>query len=117
MSRAWVWAQLAVAWLPIWVLFAAIIVIAHGSTLVDAAIGSARMVVPGALLGVIVYKLLAPRPWPHPFRLGFVGLHVAGALVYSVVWYALICVIDSLIIGRLRLMFGPGLAVFLLTGI
>lgn len=117
MSRAWVWVQLAIAWLPLWALFAAIIVIVHGSTLGDAAIGSARMVVPGALLGVVVYKLLARRPWPHPFRLGFVGLHVAAALVYSVVWYALICVIDSLITGRLRLMIGPGMSVFMLTGV
>lgn len=117
MSRAWVWVQLAIAWLPVWVLFAAIIVIVHGTTFAAAAIGSARMVVPGALLGVIVYKLLAPRPWPHPFRLRFVGLHVAGALGYSVAWYALICVIDSLVTGRLRLMVGPGLSVFMLTGI
>lgn len=117
MSRSWVWVQLAIAWLPIWVLFAAIIVIVHGSTFGDAAIASARMVVPGALLGVVAYKFLAPRPWPHPFRLGFVGLHVAGALVFSVVWYALICAIDSLVSGRLRLMFGPGLPAFMLTGI
>ena len=117
MSRAWVWVQLAIAWLPMWVLFAAIIVIVHGNTFGDAAIASARMVVPGALLGVVVYRLLAPRPWPHPFRLGFVGLHVAGALVYSVVWYALICLIDSLVTGRLRLMVGPGPSVFMLTGI
>jgi len=48
MSRAWVWVQLAIAWLPIWVLFAAIIVIVHGTTFGGAAIGSARMVVPGA---------------------------------------------------------------------
>jgi len=117
MSRGWVWVQLAVAWLPIWALFAAIIVIVHGATLGDAALASGRMVVPGALLGVVVHRLLAARPWPHPFRLGFVGLHVAGALAYSVVWYALICVIDSLITGRLRLMSGPGPSVFMLTGI
>ena len=117
MSRAWVWVQLAIAWLPIWLLFAAIIVIVHGNSYGDAAIASARMVVPGALLGVVVYKLLAPRRWPHPFRLGFIGLHLVGALVYSVVWYALICVIDSLVTGRLRLMIGPGLPVFMLTGI
>ena len=117
MSRAWVWVQLAIAWLPMWALFAAIIVIMHGNAFGDAAIGSARMVVPGALLGVVVYKLLARRPWPHPFRLGFLGLHVAAALVYSIVWYALICVIDSLVTGRLRLMIGPGLPVFMFTGI
>ena len=117
MSRAWVWVQLAIAWLPMWALFAAIIVIMHGSSFGDAAVGSARMVVPGALLGVGVYKLLAWRPWPYPFRLDFVALHVAAALVYSIVWYALICVIDSLITGRLRLMIGPGLPVFMFTGI
>jgi two-component system, LytTR family, sensor kinase len=117
MSRAWVWVQLAIAWLPIWLLFTAIIMIVHGSTLGGAAMASARMVVPGALLGVVVYKSLAPRPWPHPFRLGFIWLHVAGALLFSVVWYGLICVIDSLITGRLTLMIGPGLPVFMSTGI
>src|SRR5579872_436511 len=117
MSRAWVWIQLAIAWLPIWVLFAAIIMIVHGNAFGDAAIASARMVIPGALLGVAVYKLLAPRAWPYPFRLGFIGLHIGGALVYSVVWYGLICAIDSLITGRLRLTFGPGLPAFMLTGI
>ncbi|HEY2783130.1 MAG TPA: histidine kinase [Steroidobacteraceae bacterium] len=117
MSRAWVWVQLAIAWLPIWVLFAAMIVIVHGSTFGDAAMSSARMVVPGALLGVAVYKWLAPRRWPHPFRLGFIGFHVAGALAYSIAWYALMCMIDSLVSGRLTLMIGPGLPVFTLTGI
>ena len=116
MSRGWVWVQLAVAWLPMWALFAAIIVIVHGSTVGKAAITSGRLVLPAALLGLVVYKFLATRPWPHPFRLGFVGLHVAGALVYSVVWYAVVCTIDSLVTGHLMLMFGPGPAVFILTG-
>ena len=69
MSRAWVWVQLAIAWLPIWGLFAAIIVIVHGNTFADAAIASARMVVPGALLALVLIAgalrpVLLPKPRP-----------------------------------------------------
>ena len=72
MARGWVWLQLSIAWLPMWALFAAIIVIVHGNSLADAAIGSLRMVGPGAVLGIAVYKFASRLPWPHPFRLAFV---------------------------------------------
>jgi hypothetical protein len=117
MSRAWAWVQLAIAWLPMWGLFTAVIMIVHGNAIGDAAIGSARMIGPGAALGVVIYKLLARLPWPHPFRLRFVAIHVLGAVGYATVWYALICLIDSVVIGHFTLMIGPGFPMFLFTGI
>src|SRR6476659_2836265 len=117
MARGWVWLQLSIAWLPMWALFAAIIVIVHGNSLADAAIGSLRMVGPGAALGILVYKFASRLPWPHPFRLAFVAMHLLAAGLYAASWYVLICVIDSLVLRRLVLQIGPGNAVFFLTGI
>src|ERR1700733_2452729 len=83
MSRGWVWLQLVVAWLPMWALFTALIVIAHGMSLSAAAFGALRMVAAGALLGVVVYKFVSRTPWPHPFRFGFVIAHVLAAAAYA----------------------------------
>jgi len=117
MSRSWVWIQLAIAWLPMWALFTALIMIAHGSGFTDAAIGSFRMVAPGAVLGIGVHKLASRSPWPHPFRIAFVGLHVLSALVFSGTWYFTVCLIDSIITGHMSFMLGPGMGPFVLTGI
>jgi len=117
MSRAWAWAQLAIAWLPMWALFTAVIMIVHGNAIGDAAIGSARMIAPGAALGFVIYKLLVRLPWPHPFQLRFVATHVLAALAYATTWYALICLIDSIVVGHLTYMIGPGFAIFVFTGI
>jgi signal transduction histidine kinase len=117
MSRSWIWIQLAIAWLPMWALFTALIMIAHGSGFLDASIGSFRMVAPGALLGIGVHRLASRWPWPHPFRIAFVGLHVVSALMFSGVWYFAVCLIDSVITGRMTFMMGPGMGPFVLTGI
>lgn len=117
MSRAWAWAQLAIAWLPMWALFTALIMIMHGSSVDNAAISAARMIAPGALLGLAVYRFTQRMPWPHPFRLRFIATHILAALAYATIWYALICLIDSLVVGRFTFMIGPGFATFLLAGI
>jgi hypothetical protein len=116
-SRGWVWLQLAVAWLPMWALFSALIFIAHGVPLAEAAIGGLRMVGAGALLGIAVQRYASRMPWPHPFRLAFVAAQVIAACVYAVSWYALICVIDSAVIGHWVLVIGPGVGAFLITGV
>ena len=117
MSRGWVWLQLGIAWLPMWALFTALIMIVHGSTFGDAAIGSARMITPGALLGVVVYRLLSRTPLPHPLRLRFIVLHVLAALLYATVWYALISLIDSIVVGHFTFMLGRGFSIFVFTGV
>jgi hypothetical protein len=117
MSRGWVWVQLAIAWLPMWALFTALIVIVHGASVTDASVSALRMIAPGAVLGVAVYKFASRLPWPHPFRLGFIGAHVLAAGLYASIWYVAMSVIHSLILGRLVIQIGPGVGPFLVTGI
>jgi len=117
MSRGWVWLQLAVAWLPMWALFTAVIVIVHHSSFANAAIGALRLIGAAALLGIAVYKFTSRMAWPHPFRLAFVMMHLVAAGLYSAAWCVLISLIDSLVMGHLRFALGPGLGVSLLTGI
>ena len=116
-ARGWLWLQLTLAWLPMWALFAALIVMAHGSPIGSAAIASARMIVPGAMLGYFVYKFTSRTPWPHPFRLGFIGIHILAASLYAVIWFLLISFIDSIVVGHLTPMIGPGMGLFLITGV
>lgn len=117
MPRGWVWLQLAVAWLPLWALFTAIMLIVHGVSLSVAAFGALRMIVGGALLGIVVYRFASGTPWPHPFRLTFIAVHVLAALVYAATWYILLSLIDSLVTGHLAFTRGPGLGIWLFTGV
>ncbi len=75
------------------------------------------MIAPGALLGVAVYRFASRMPWPHPFRLRFVGRTCVAAGVYAVSWFVLICLIDSLVTRQLVVDIGPGIGAFLITGI
>jgi hypothetical protein len=111
------WAQLIIAWLPMWALFTAMIVIMHGIGVADAAIGSARMIAPGAALGILVYKFAERTRWPHPFRVGFIGLHILAAATFASIWYAAICSIDAIVTGQFSWNVGPGYLPFLVTGI
>ena len=117
LPRRWVWLQLAFAWLPMWALFMAMIVIAHGLPWANAALGALRMVVPGALLGVAVYRFAVHTPWPHPFRSAFIGQHVFAALGYAFTWYVLICLTDSAVRGEWTFVSGPGFGLYMLTGL
>lgn len=117
MSRGWVWLQLVIAWLPMWALFTALIVIVHGLPAGSAAVSALRMIGAGALLGVAVYRFTARMPWPHPFRLAFVAVHALAAGVYAISWYLLISLIDSVVVGRVVVAFGPGIGPSLITGV
>jgi hypothetical protein len=116
-SRRWLYLQLAIAWLPMWALFTTMIVIAHGYPWTDAAIGGLRMVVPGALLGFGVYRFAVHTPWPHPFRSAFIGQHVLAAIGYSLGWYLLISLTDSVVRGHWSFGSGPGFGLYMLTGL
>jgi hypothetical protein len=117
MSRGWVWVQLAVAWLPMWALFTALIMIVHHTLFADAVIGALRLIGAAALLGIAVYKFTSRMAWPYPFRLAFVLIHLVAAGLYSLAWYALISVIDSLLMGHFIFALGPGVGASLVTGI
>lgn len=117
MSRAWVWIPLLIGWLPVWALFTVLMMAAHQLPLAVALTGSLRLVVAAAALGFLVQRLTLRLPWPHPFRLRFIGLHALAAAAYALAWIALNSLIDSVLRGRLALITGPGLVPFLVTGI
>lgn len=116
MSRGWLWLQLAAAWLPMWALFAALIAMVHGFSVASASMASLRLIGPGALLGFAVYRFAARMPWPHPFRIGFVGVHVLAAFAYALSWFVFVTLINNIVQGGLT-MTGPGVGLFLMTGV
>ena len=117
LAAHWIWLQLIIGWLPVWALFAALIHIAHGGPLADAAQIAARMVAAAALLGLLVHRGTSRLPWPHPFELRFVAAHLVAAALFSSCWVALNSLLESLIRGRLVLALGPGLVPYLVTGV
>lgn len=117
MSRGWVWLQVAVAWLPIWGLFTALNVMAHQMPVASAGLGALRLIGAGAVLAIPVSRFAARTPWPHPFRIGFIALHVLASVFYATGWYVLICLIDSLVTGTLTLALGPAFSRFMLLGV
>lgn len=116
MSRRWVWLQLMIGWLPVWGLFAALILTAHPRTHVGAALAIAtRMIVAGALLGLFVQRLPDRLPWPRPFRLSFLLIHVALAVLYAILWFGLNALIERAV-GAAPIETGPGILPFLMLG-
>jgi len=90
MHRRVIWLQLILGWLPVWVLYAALIGFSHpGASIHFAAFIGFLSIAIAAVLGLAVQRLTDRAAWPHPFRLSFVGLHVAGAVAYAMVWQGL----------------------------
>jgi signal transduction histidine kinase len=116
-TRAWIWAQLLVAWLPVFVLATLAIVSAHGGPVGDAALVALRMVACAALLSVLVRRFIARHPWPRPMSFRFVLLHVLAAALFSLSWFALNSLIESALQGALAIVIGPGLGRYLTTGV
>lgn len=116
-SRGWFWLQLAIGWLPMWVLFTITIMGVHGFALAPSAWMALRMIGCAAALGLGVHALTRRVPWPSPFRWSFVLLHVAAAALYAVLWVAAYSLIESLLRWRWTYMPGPGAGRFVLTGI
>ncbi len=100
MQRTWVWTQLLIGWLPVWALFAALIVFAHPGTAVQSAIFAGfRSIACAALVGFGVNRLTQRYPWPVPMRPGFIALHVVAAPLYAFVWVVLSTLLESVISG------------------
>jgi len=114
--RSWVWVQLLAAWVPMWALFTALIVIAHGAPFAAAAMGALQMIVAAAIAAIPAYRFTLWRPWPHPFRITFIAEQVAAAAVYAVSWFLLISGLQSVILGQRVLVIGPGIERYLFTG-
>jgi sensor histidine kinase YesM len=117
MSRRHVWLQLLIGWLPVWVLFATIIVTVHAVNILTAAMISFRMIVAAAALAFVVQRITERFPWRTPVSIGFVALHFLAAIVYSLSWFILNGIIESIIQRQLVIVVGIGLASFLLVGI
>lgn len=117
MSRAWVWLQLIVGWLPIWALFTTLIVTAHDSEVGPAALVAFRMMLCAALLGVAVHRLTAVLPWPHPLRMSFVAIHLAAAIAYAVAWLVAQSLVESIARHELVVVVGAGIVPFLVLGV
>jgi signal transduction histidine kinase len=118
MRRAWVWGQLVIGWLPVWALFAVLMHASHRDTsLPDAALVSLRLIGTAALLGLVVERFCARVPWPHPFRLGFIGVHALGAAAYASAWLILNSVVESALHRQIAIAAGPGVVAFLVTGV
>lgn len=115
MPRAWVWIQLIFGWLPIWALFTLLIMAAHETSLAASTAIALRLIVTAAVLGMLVYRLTARMPWPHPFRLRFIFVHVLTAVIYALTWVALNSLVESLLSGHW--FFGPRVVPFLITGV
>jgi signal transduction histidine kinase len=115
-TRAWLWTQVAAAWLPVWALFTVLMMDVHGLAFGVASIGSLQLIVAAALLAYPVYRFARRHPWPHPFRVGFALRHVAGAALYAVGWIAMVSLIRSAMMGQLVVAVGPGLTPFLVMG-
>ena len=113
---SWLW--LITGWLPLVALFATLILTSHPHTTAGEALGVAlRMIVAAALLGLLVDRLAGRVPWPHPFRLWFLGVHLLVAPVYAVVFLLLNSVIESILHRRLVLVLGPGLVPYLVAAV
>ncbi|HSB53594.1 MAG TPA: hypothetical protein VLD58_04530, partial [Gemmatimonadales bacterium] len=86
-TRAWIWPQLIIGWLPVWALYMTLILSAHPQThTYSAAFSAFQAILVAALLGLLVQRLVDRIPWPHPLRPGFMLLHLGAAAVYSALW-------------------------------
>jgi hypothetical protein len=117
MTRRARWTQLLIGWIPVWGLFTALIVGAHGVRFHAALLLSLRMIVAAAVLSLGVQWVTKRFPWPGRIEPSFVALHIVCSSVYSVAWLLLNSVIESVIHGALVLSIGPGLAASLAAGV
>jgi signal transduction histidine kinase len=116
MRRSLVWLQIALGWLPIWVLFTLLIASMHPNAAFPLFI-ALRMIVAAAALGVFVERLTERVPWPQPFRFSFVARHVFAAVGYSAAWLFLNSLIESVVHGRPEIVIGPGFLPFFILGV
>src|SRR5215210_4686338 len=53
----------------------------------------------GALVSYLLYRFVRRVPWPRPFHLQFVFVHLAALLVFGVAWIGLSIAFESLFTG------------------
>ena len=82
-ARAWIWVQLAIGWLPVWVLYASMILSMHGGPVSPALLIAGRAIGVAALLGLLVLRWTEHFAWPRQLSLGFVAGHLAAASAFA----------------------------------
>ncbi len=117
MSRRHFWLQLLIGWLPVWALLTMLIAGAHGSTFRPAALISLRMIIAAAILAVAVQRLTERHPWPSPISIGFAGIHLLAAFLYSIGLVLFNSVIESVSERSLVIVVGVGIGPFLMLGV
>jgi two-component system, LytTR family, sensor kinase len=55
----------------------------------------------GAAMAFLLYRIVRRVPWPRPFRLRFVALHLSMAPVFGAMWILLSIAVESLFTGSL----------------
>src|SRR6185295_15011938 len=101
-----------------WALVVTLMVAMHPDVTVrGGALIASRLIVCAALLGLIVQRFTMRVPWPHPFRISFVAIHLVGAVAYAVAWLLLNSALESGIHGRTFVSAGPGVTPFLVLGV
>jgi len=118
MARSWIWWQLLIGWLPVWALYAGLIIAVHQpSSTWHAVFIAFRAVAAAALLGLVVHRFTQRFAWPRPFRVSFVALHLLAAITFAFSWITLSSLIESVAVGRLVIVLGGGFVPFLVLGI
>lgn len=118
MSKKWLWVQLFLAWVPIAALLATLVFTAHPNAHVAGAILVAlRMSVAGALLGLLVYRLVRRFPWPPSFDIRFMAVHLVAAAAFTSAFFILNSVMESAARGQLVIVIGTGLGAYLVFGV
>jgi hypothetical protein len=115
-ARGWFWLQLLIGWLPVWALYATMILVVHGGPASRALLIASRAIGAAALLGLPVLWLTERLPWPRPVRVTFVLGHLVAALAYAVSWVMLTGLIESLAAGQVVIA-PSGVVPFLFLGI
>lgn len=96
--RRWVWLQVIIGWLPVWVLYAALMLGVHGTEHLSWVIViSLRSIAVAAVLGLLVLRLIDRFPWPRPFRFRFILVHLIAALIYSAAWATITSAMEGLL--------------------
>jgi signal transduction histidine kinase len=117
-ARPWVWLQMVIGWVPIWALFVALMVAAHGGSVVQAGLVALRAIASAAVLGLLLVRLVNRWPWPARITWAFVAVHTIAALAFAPAWVLLTSVIESLLRWQVVLVSSPiGLAPYLVFGL
>lgn len=117
-SRSWVWLQVLIAWLPVWVLYAILIATAHPQVGPgNAALSAFWAISVAAALGMLVQRLTERIQWRYPLRALFVAVHAVAAIVFAATWVALTFIVELFAHGHMGIPYRPPPPAFMVMGV